>query len=94
MAVTVRDLQGLLWVMVTLLQLELELQRWEEGGGISVSRQSNSNYSFNCCVSMSLYCVPQHLCIAQFNFCFEKPDHCKYNVVSASSDGSFFLSQR
>lgn len=29
----------------TLVQLELELEGWEEGGGISVSRQSNCNYS-------------------------------------------------
>lgn len=43
--VAVRDLQGLLWLMVMLLQLELELEGWEEGGEISMSRQSNSNYS-------------------------------------------------
>lgn len=38
-------LQGLLCLVLLLLQLHLELQGWEEGGEISMSRQSNSNYS-------------------------------------------------
>lgn len=34
-----QGLQGLLWLMVVLVQLQSELEGWEEGGEISVPRQ-------------------------------------------------------
>lgn len=52
-----QGLQGLLCLILMLLQLELELQGWEEGGEISTSRQSNSNYSLTVCQHVLILCA-------------------------------------